>query len=1454
MLVFLLRLVATSQDEAILKDYKRLLAQPDSANIRRHLTTLTKNPTRLAGSTGEAAAFDYLEGELRALGARSIERQPFKVSIPDPTSKGLVRVGGREFTVWPLWPNMIQASTCDVQGRLIYGGDGSMEALRGKDIEGALVVLELRSVGRWRNAAKLGAKAILFLEPDEFPRAEAEAKFSASPISIPRFYVPLKEANQILSACFKNELASLKCRQDWIESTSYNLVGEIAGTSASETITLSAFVDSMSVVPALAPGAESASGAAVLLELARVYTKESHKRTLKIVFSGAHALALQGSREWVQSQIDKAAPPTLLNLTLDLSSGSRTLASYARGWFYEYRDETQQAMKTMSRLFRVHAERLATLIEVSPPRLVLIDAVNNGDSRTWKNNVPGKFALDCEPMVNSGMNALTFLTIEDSRTRVDTPSDTLEHVDVSNLKRQAQTLTVLLFHALNDSSEQGYASDFRIPLVPQSPAAMRLVGGFATASGNVVAYDPKKSFIPDTPVPDTLAIAFAKQKTFMGVRGDIIRHAQGPRAEYRLIGLAPLTAYPPEAQSPSSIGAYRIDKATGTIDYAPSLGEVGDEKYKIVFPLKSGIRSSPIVVFPCVTIGMYDLVDPQDLRALRWARVFDAIGGGRPRDYGMTEPPRDTRLNPEIEDAQTLFLMPGQKYVLLGGSDKGETRLILTNTPDVGEEGKGYDAPRKGAMRFRNLALTTARDIAKLNRNRLARFKKYRIVSPFITGLQSGIEEEIKAAEAAEARKDWPEFDRHSRAAWALGLRSHPIIQKTANDVVNGVVFYLFLLMPFSYFLERLLVGSQNMTKQLGWSGGFFFGSFALLRLIHPAFEIVTNPTMIFVAFIMGALSLVVISFVLSKFESSMRLVKQAQTGRTDVDMRRSSVAMAAFNLGVSNLRRRKARTVLTTLTLVVMTFIVLSFTSIVPDVTLSEYPSDTAARYSGLLVRNPGLEPLQLTTYRQIANEFSGRATVVRRATYFGADIGDSSILSLQRGDRVAEIRAIAGFDPDENKVLKLDQAILPGGRWFGPNDRESILIPQSVAEQLRIDPREVGKVSVRFSGVDYKVIGIVDPGILKGIVDLDGDPSMPADFSLTRKLHTETNSSNQAFRSYLRLDPASCFIVPTDTALQMGADLRSLAVAFSDPVETRKALDSLMPRLRLNLYASVQDPTTNALQVKMFSVLQGSKGIGIGLVIIQMLIAAVFVLNTMVATVFERTKEIGIFSAIGLAPNHIAMLFFAESLVYGVLGAVLGYFLAQISARIIVATGAMPDLILNFSSTGAVLAAVLVMTTVLLSTIYPARKATQIAAPAINEEAFQTEPEGDVWEIPLPFSISLHEAQPVVNYLADWMRAYEGYTLGEFVTADTSVSEMDGVYSVSTTCWLAPYDLGVSQHLILTIFESQVKGVASLKLVLTRESGDPENWVTVNHRFLGSLRGQFLAWRTVVSVTHAA
>ena len=64
----------------------------------------------------------------------------------------------------------------------------------------------------------------------------------------------------------------------------------------------------------------------------------------------------------------------------------------------------------------------------------------------------------------------------------------------------------------------------------------------------------------------------------------------------------------------------------------------------------------------------------------------------------------------------------------------------------------------------------------------------------------------------------------------------------------------------------------------------------------------------------------------------------------------------------------------------------------------------------------------------------------------------------------------------------------------------------------------------------------------------------------------------------------------------------------------------------------------------------------------VIMQSIAAIGILNLLMMAVFERTREIGVMSALGLKPRQITTLFLLEGILIGVMGAVLGAILGTI------------------------------------------------------------------------------------------------------------------------------------------------------------------------------------------------
>ena len=330
-----------------------------------------------------------------------------------------------------------------------------------------------------------------------------------------------------------------------------------------------------------------------------------------------------------------------------------------------------------------------------------------------------------------------------------------------------------------------------------------------------------------------------------------------------------------------------------------------------------------------------------------------------------------------------------------------------------------------------------------------------------------------------------------------------------------------------------------------------------------------------------------------------------------------------------------------------------------------------------------------------------------------------------------------------------------------------------------------------------------------------------------------------------YVHESPDACIILPYDTAIGLGGRLASIAIKFDSADEVRSQLDGLMPRLAINLYAGMDGA------IYRYSSVGASSGVGFGTVFIPVIIAALIVLNTMLGSVFERVKEIGVFSSIGLAPNHIAVLFIAESMVYANLGAVAGYVLGQGASKLLTVSHLLPGFYLNFSSMSAVTSTLIVSGVVLLSTIYPARKASQVATPAVDRYWKVPEPDGDNWEITLPFTVTGDQAAGVNGFLAEWLAAYQDYSVGDFVTQDIRRSriETDGGTGYETSCrvWVAPFDLGVSQSVSLLTMPTAMDGVCDVKVCITREEGDLNNWKRVNRRFINTLRKQFLIWRTL-------
>lgn len=1389
-----------AKDDAARRLYKDLWERASLDRLKADALEISKFGSRMAGSEGEWRTREWMTAQLQSLGGRVRNSQLFPITVPQQP-RGILAVGGKKFPVYALWPNLVTTSNYAGAGIAVYGGDGSPSALSGKQIRGRIVFLEFASGRNWRWIAEMGAAGIVFLPPANMegnPRLEAEQKFAEVPVRIPRFYLPTRPAGSV-----DGQDVIIDCVQEWTIKHTENIEFEFSGSG--DPILLTVATDAISVAPNLAFGGEGAGSLAATLELVRLLRDLPNRRPIRVVLLSGKNLALAGSRAYVRNMIDRKES-ILLVASIDLVTQSQSLGVFSRGLFYEPREEVVYGVRVFTTNLRDHATLMAEAMGFADSRVCLQDVTNNSDGRTWNKALPGKYALDSEPFLQAGINAISFSGVDDARPLLDTPFDTVEKVNFENLRSQTARIAACLARALIDSTNPSITDRYRLNLKPSTGRTFGLSGGFALLAGKTVAYDPERGFLPSVDLPGSLVTLRGRAKSFFGVRGAIVEMSNGA-AEYQIDGVPPTTSYIPINRGPAIVGAYRVDN-TGKVTMAAAEGLMGSDDYPIRFEVKTSVRRSPIVLFPCDPIDIYGLRDPQDQTLITYVDILDAVTNGRPATYGFTSAwPTDPNRPEEVEDAAVAFLKPGTRIKLVAGGD----RLALTGgtPPGIGPEWIGP------------LAYRAAQDLYALNDERIKVFASHRILSPYASATQEEVGRQIKAAEAARDRLDWAEFRQRSEAAWALSLRSYPLVRSTANDVVNGVVFYLLLLLPFSVFMERLLFGFHELSKRLTGTLGVFILSFLALRFLHPAFAVVPNPWMIFIAFIMGALSLGVAVLIIGKFETGLSEDRAARTGLKEVDLRRGSAMAVSFALALSNLRRRKVRTWLTAATLMVTTFLVIGFVGMVPEVRVLANPTPKAASYSGILLRTPAVDPLDPSLVALFSSEFDGK--VARRATTYGADSGGMPTISLYGTSDKVEMRALTGFDSLEPTPIK---NAVTSGRWLEPEERGVVIVPEEARAKLGETCRILGR--------QFRVIGGFDPKALAQVRDLDGDGLMPPDFALSRTEQTKTQTATAAFRSYLRLDPAVCAIIPAADLLELNGQVRSIAAPLADEEVTPK-LDNLMPRLRMNLYGGADG------RVSQFSAQVGTANAGFGLVIFQLAIAAIFVLNTMLASVHERKGEIGILSAVGLAPNQISHLFFAESTVYGVIGSVGGYLIAQAVGQLVPHFPGLAGLTLNFSSTAAVLAAVLVFAAVLLSTIYPARIAARTAGPD-GLRNLDSAPEGDVWHITLPFTVSGEDVENLSTSFTEWFRSHEAFSVGIFVAQNVTPTESGVEAGVS----LVPFDLGVSQHVTLRMIPAEhVPGAFDMAIEIRRLSGDARSWQSLNRTFLSQIRRHFLTWQ---------
>jgi FtsX-like permease family protein len=852
-------------------------------------------------------------------------------------------------------------------------------------------------------------------------------------------------------------------------------------------------------------------------------------------------------------------------------------------------------------------------------------------------------------------------------------------------------------------------------------------------------------------------------------------------------------------------------------------------------------------------LTLFETIDSQYLNTLDYLTLLGE-DNARPQWYGHDfVPNQGVREGPTTDmavvyarpDARVKVLMStglvGVKYLLAGASSQA-------NPSDEAALGSGYPVKLGRVTRPR---FHVARDLWAIDESRLQGLRRFGIRNERLAELHAAAGACLEEARTQFAAGQYHKAVAASREAWGLEARAYPEVKATANDTVRGVVFYLVLLLPFSFFMERLLFGFATIRKQILGFAGVFGLAFAVLHAVHPAFKLGSSPYVILLAFVIFALGAFVLVVVMRKFTAEMRHIRAQHTGRVDVDIDRVSASMAALLLGVSNLRKRKLRTALTAGTLVLLTFAALSFTSVKTYLDLRRTLRPYPASYAGVMVRDRSWAGLQSSVLPHLESAFADIATVAPRARLTGWAPSKKAHLKVSAPStgRFTFAQGVAGLTPDEAHLSRPDRCLAPGGRWLAPGERDACILSTHQAKLLGIDASQVGTVRVRLLGRDLRVVGLFDGEKLDALADLDGEPLAP--------INPETAGAGRAglgapdvealkpLRTFPHLSAANVVILPYQTTMELGGVLASVGVG-------RFRVDDPMPRVRRFLRRiGLAVFVAEADQVALYSAIGRTALTNTSALLVPMLLVGMIVFNTMMGSVYERTREIAIFSSVGLAPLHIGAVFLAEAAVFATVGAVLGYLLGQVGALLLNHLGWGSGMFMNYSALSTVTSTLVVMLTVFLSAIYPARMAAALSVPDVSRKFELPEPDGDCWTFEFPFTLGRRDAIGLYTFLASIFQSFSEGSMGGFIAEHVrmtcSGAQGESEYCITMTTWLAPYDLGVSQTVRLATCATQEPDILAVDVRLDRLSGDVSTWKRLNRPFLTVLRKQFLVWRTV-------
>jgi len=1470
--------------------------------IKHDVEVFSNFGTRFTGYPGNLRAAEYVYQRFSEY-LSDVEYFPFNVTLPVDEGAYVEIPDYGKVTLYPLLPNVVcppQTPPGGITAKLIYVGDGDLSNFDGKEVENSIVIMDFNSLYHWITAANLGAKAVIFIEPTDTSMYEAKRKVVSVAFNFPRLYVKAEDAPKLLTNLGKEVRLVSNMKIKTIQA--YNVIGYLPGKTE-KVILLTAHFDSFSWIPSVSPGARESIGMAILFQLAKFFSThpDLHYYTLVFVgFSGTNQ-GCQGSiwfvKEMIQEKWDEWGKNVVFQMDIAISDGLPSLLPAVSGGLTTELSDSPWAEGLRDWWFNVLRKDMS--VKMNMPELTAdqyldgtmkiegihtnLLATSIGSVHVPHHDLNGKPIIyeDHEPLRALGGPSIGFIDYLSFHKYWGTPLDVSNNIHWNFVEYKMKIMYPLILATVNtDLVAKKIMWEPGVDWKPRIKVGGR--GGWfrwpiwTDVEGEIVQYNYTTAWY--SPVPNAL-IAWRNAIGKSGAGG-----ASGQR--YGMGMDLWLYAYADEKGKvylpcavPGEFRAYVVNQTTGTVTYAPAFGlhayptEILQIIDKSVVTIKANYLS-----FVGGTEFSFSKYTVQPVGSIVLFNVGDVYYRSTPLDTTYSMIPNSHISKSAVEDYSwhhwldggygvgiAVLHVPADEPIDIYSKCTWTQKYPMAfwiNASETNPEGSGFKVKVGGQVLVIHSDLQAANDMFWLNNPRLNQLQRLGVPSPAAEEVYDLIGESNKAFKDREYSKSLI----LAQKALAKARDLYMDTRLTIEDAGAAITFIGLVIIPFTILAERLFFNSSSLKRVIAVLALYVI-PLTILWPFHPGFELSSNPSMVLVGFAVLVLLIPPTSIIGFLAIDAVNKMRTKTFGIHISELPKSSVALISFSTGIKNMRKRPMRTGLILASIIIISSSSVIFTSLGAVPVIKPILLLHQGSYDGIFIRqwdwggmigsgydvySRGSTSYQIPPnvgerlYQELKFTYGENATVVARAwDYLGAPVHHPMVTTNEEGIAFAkETHAILGLCPEEAGVTIDPSRDLIAGRWFTTLDNEErrnvAIISSEMAAAFNITKEDVESTNppiVRYAGgFDYTVIGILNSTeFYKKAIDLDGLPITPFDLKALPALDK-------------MVPPEETIIIPFKTLTKdYQGFICSVAIKFNNATE-----DFILNKVK-DLYRSTRYYLWASYGGKVWSVskLAEINVMGWQYQITPLILAILTIMNLLLGSIYERLNEIKTYGIIGLSPLHLAFFFLAETLSYGVVGAIIGYVVGVVGGY--VANLVNIGIVLRYFGTQAINTILAIMGGIALSSVYPMIRTARLVTPSLERRWKLPKPVGNEWQIPLPFiTESDREANGIINYLLEFLDAHlvsdaevfhcwnVNYTESEIKDRDVKVRE------IKFDCRIRPFELNIYQNAAIRLIKNLKTGTYSTELFITLTKGARSSWITFNRAFIDLFRKQFLIWRS--------